>query len=462
MTGRPFEHPRRSPTADTQIDDRSPSTTRADPVIDDRRRPATRYEVLDELHRGGMGEIFLAKLVTESGFSRRVVLKGLLDPLLADDVSHDLFMREANLMAQLEHPNIVRVFDLPRIQGRPFLAMEHVRGRNLQEVIQRSAARPDVADHDAAPGLPPIVALTVMAQALRGLHSAHCLQGDDRTRLGVVHRDISPGNILMSFHGEVKVTDFGIAKLDDSPAYTAPQTIRGKAQYVAPEQVHGDRASVASDIYSAGVVLAEALMGASLWMRTTVAETLMAIVTQDRNDVLDRVLRDLPEVPGLRATLRKALATAPEDRPASALHFAESLEAVAAQIGPHPSSVDLGLYLRELFAGDADVPEGDGFGRTGLAAVVEKDRLDDERTTAPMAMFIASTPVRPEPNPAPMPALGIVSEAQGPVEGPPPVRSAFEPVPLAHDAPPQIGGLVVGIFVGASLAIVGCLIALSF
>ena len=209
-----------------------------------------------------MGEILLAQLTTPTGFSRKVVLKGLLSRLSSDDASHDLFMREAHLMSRLDHPNIVRVFDLPLLDGRPYLAMEFVRGRNLHHVIHQSAHR--------GPSMPPSFALTIISEALRGLHSAHCLHDDRGDRLGLVHRDVSPDNILISYYGEVKVTDFGIATLADSPRYTDSRAIRGKAGYVAPEQVHGQPATVASDIYAAAVVLAEMLMGRAAlgtWLR---------------------------------------------------------------------------------------------------------------------------------------------------------------------------------------------------
>ncbi|MEM7674646.1 MAG: serine/threonine-protein kinase [Myxococcota bacterium] len=481
----------RAPSTDTQIDVRS-ATIEAIPLrapsvkIEARPSPSRprdgqilpaeppRYEVVEEIHRGGMGEILLARLITPSGFSRPVVLKGLLSQLSADNVSYALFMREARLMGQLEHPNIVRVFDLPTVEGRPYLAMELVRGRNLHQVIHRSS--------QTNKQISPAIALTIVSETLRGLHCAHRLRGPDGKTLGVVHRDVSPGNILLSFHGEIKVTDFGIAKLADSPKYTGPRSIRGKARYVAPEQVQGQPATVASDIYAAGVVLAETLTGAPLWERGSVAETLMAIVTEDRADILDRILRDLPRVAGLRAVLRRTLSMNPADRPSSALQLAEILEAIVVNQGPRPTTVDIGRFLRTLFHDAPDLPQSDEVGPSGQSSAIIRDRLDEDQTAPAFSdpslgdhSLVASQPTRVgaladddtrvPPTIVPF-ATAEIAEAAAVVAplGLPVVEASNLDDRIqtleTPDASPNIGLLVTGIFIGASLAIMGCLLAL--
>lgn len=337
---------------------------------------AARYSILGSIHRGGMGEILLARVEGREGFARKVVLKGLLARLLEDDVSYQLFMREARLMAALDHPNIVRVFDLPYIAEKPYLAMEYVRGRNFHQVIQRSAAseRP----------MPVRIALHVVSEALRGLHYAHNAKDEADRPMGIIHRDVSPGNILVSFFGEVKVTDFGIAKMANAPKFTGPRSIRGKARYVAPEQVHGEQASVLSDIYSAGVVLSEALLGEPLWERSSVPETLLSIVSEEREKTIDRILADRTPVPGLRSALRGALALNPRDRFTSALHFAETLEAIARTIGGAPTHVDVGVYIRKLFSDAPDLPADDGFGSSGLPAPDFTDFIPEPKTDPTM------------------------------------------------------------------------------
>jgi serine/threonine protein kinase len=365
-----------------------------------------RYAIVGSIHRGGMGEILLARVEGPEGFSRKVVLKGLLSKLSQDDVSYQLFMHEALLMSRLDHPNIVRVFDLPRVGGKPYLAMEYLRGRNFHQVIQRAASQGKT--------VPTKIALHVVAQALRGLHYAHSQKTDEGDLLGVIHRDVSPGNLLLSFFGEVKVTDFGIAKIANSPRFTGPRSIRGKARYVAPEQVHGEPATILSDIYSAGVVLAEALLGEPLWERKTVPETLLAIVSEDREKTIDRILRRHEDVPGLSAALRGSLALRPEDRFASALQFAETLESIARAIGGTLTDVELGLYVRALFVDAPDVPHDDGFGRSGFP--VPKFEMLEEDTDSTIITLepdwikqhsIASTtrmrPTEPRVLPPPLP-----------------------------------------------------------
>lgn len=511
-----------------------------------------RYSILGSIHRGGMGEILLAKVEGHDGFSRRVVLKGLLSKLSEDDVSYQLFMREARLMANLDHPNIVRVFDLPVIGGKPYLAMEYMRGRNFHQVIQRAAQTADAC-------VPPRIALYVASQALRGLHYAHSMRDAHGRLLGVIHRDVSPGNLLASFFGEVKVTDFGIAKIADAPQFTSPRSIRGKARYVAPEQVHGSQATVLSDIYSAGVVLAEALIGEPLWERSSVPETLLAIVTEDREKTLDRILLNHESIAGVRAALRGALALNPRDRFACALQFAEVLESVAAGLGEPCTQVELGLYVRDLFHDSLDLPKEDGFGCSGYPVpkfarpreeieeetdptVVEleegwikskknmettrirpntpprepMDPADTPLLVDPLAPRVTAVPTkgptgRRVPPPPPPPGISAIRAAPLPVhkavilDPAEPAREyqfseqvrahksiyranaalpihdtdeeksrELSPLPMIkkkwlipsapgpHLSPRATGMLLVGIFVGATLAIAGCLVALTF
>jgi serine/threonine-protein kinase len=450
---------------------------------------AAQYSILGSIHRGGMGEILLARVEGREGFARKVVLKGLLARLVEDDVSYQLFMREARLMAALDHPNIVRVFDLPYIAEKPYLAMEYVRGRNFHQVIQRSSA---------SGRMPVRLALHVVSEALRGLHYAHNAKDDQGRPMGIIHRDVSPGNILVSFFGEVKVTDFGIAKIADAPKFTGPRSIRGKARYVAPEQVHGEQASVASDIYSAGVVLAEALLGEPLWERASVPETLLAIVSEDREKTIDRVLKDRPTVPGLKAALRGALALSAKERFGSALQLAETLETIARSIGGTPTHVDLGLYIRKIFRDAPDLPAAEFEDpkpeeKTDPTVITLEPEWIKEHSTRATASMRASPPPPPHVTPVlgdavipvsriratPLSAQAAVvveeigasaeysfSELVSGSTDEEPSRSIERIDPKGervHHGPTSPHGLtllVAGIFIGASLAIAGCVLAL--
>ncbi|MFO0729035.1 MAG: serine/threonine-protein kinase [Myxococcota bacterium] len=325
-----------------------------------------RYTILGAIHRGGMGEILLARAAGADGFNKKIVLKGLLPSLTSDPVSLELFRREARLMARLEHPNIVRVLDFAYVHEQPYLAMEYVRGRNLHQLIQRAKERGE--------RLPPRYALHILAEALRGIDHAHRARDEDGTPLGIIHRDVSPGNILLSFFGEVKVTDFGIAKAIGTRSLTGPRSIRGKARYAAPEVIRGESASPRSDLYAAGVVLAEALTGEPLWEKRGVSQTLIQIVSEPRDKTLERIFENIPELPGLRTVLRRMLALRPDDRFEAAIEAADAIDALIRQtagqdelervrLGSTPgalsgavSSNELGACIRRLFDDAPDLP----------------------------------------------------------------------------------------------------------
>ncbi len=334
-------------------------TRRSNPRLDSVR--GSPYRILGAIHRGGMGEVLLASAEGAHGFRRRVVLKGLLPELVEDEVSLDLFRREAMIMSRLDHPNIVRVIDFVFVDGQPFLAMEYVRGRNFQQVIQRASR--------VGERVPLGVALAVVGGVLRGLHHAHEAMDPDGQPLHVVHRDVSPGNVLLSYFGEVKVTDFGIALAEGERRHTEKAGIRGKARYLAPERVVGQPASPRSDVFAAGAVLAEALTGSALFDRKGLNATLLAILRADRQSLIDGVFADAGEVPGLRGVLSGALAKRPEDRFGSALQMAEAIAGVERASGGAMTSHELGSHLRSMF------PEADA-GERSLSLFASAESLE--------------------------------------------------------------------------------------
>lgn len=377
---------------------------------------AGRYTILGAIHRGGMGQILLARHEGAEGFHRKLVLKGLLPQLIFDEVSLELFRREAQIMARLDHPNIVRVVDFTYVDEKPYLAMEYIRGRNLHQVIQRSARFEDA--------LPPVFAAYVVAEALRGLHCAHHARDEEGRPLGVVHRDVSPGNILLSFFGEVKVVDFGIAMSADAKKYTAPKSIRGKARYAAPEVVRGRPATPRSDIHAAGVVFAEALIGEPLWERGNVADTLIAIVTESRELTVKRILAKLSAPhPRLEKILHRALALAPEDRYETAEAFADDLDELCRELGG-ASPAALGELLRRLFEGDADLPSDGGVISPDLPAL---SFCDDQRTEISVPTPDPE-PVTPNERAVHFASLPTVeARCRNPTLAPPPRRRSLRP-----------------------------------
>mgnify|MGYP001597103871 CR=1 FL=1 len=212
-----------------------------------------KYRVLRRLAHGGMGEVFLARVDGPGGFEKTLVLKRVLKKLQGDPRFIEMFLNEARVAAQLSHPNVVQIFELAELDGGYVIAMEYVEGLSLRSLM--SAVKQKHVTVSAT------MAAYVCAQALRGLHYAHLLR-DDRGRVrGVVHRDVSPENVLLGFNGAVKVADFGLARAAEAAIDHAPL---GKVTYMAPEQRLGQLIDARADQYAMGVVLSELLTGAPL------------------------------------------------------------------------------------------------------------------------------------------------------------------------------------------------------
>ncbi|MEO8846261.1 MAG: serine/threonine-protein kinase [Kofleriaceae bacterium] len=256
-----------------------------------------KYRVDTRLGGGGMAEVFLGSMLGAEGFSRKVAIKRVL-PGFSDNPSFaQMFVAEAQISAQLQHPNIVSVLDFDRDdEQRLFLVMELVEGRDLDALVSS--------------GLLPIpLVIYLISEVLRGLGHAHDLPVSDSSLRGIIHRDVSPHNVLLSWEGAVKVSDFGIAKAREASAATASLLIKGKPAYMSPEQANGEQLDGRSDLFAVGVMMWEMLVGRRLFMgedtRSTLAAVLFGQVPRPRSlrgDVpkdLERVVmklleRDLP------------------------------------------------------------------------------------------------------------------------------------------------------------------------
>ncbi|MCK6547281.1 serine/threonine protein kinase, partial [Myxococcota bacterium] len=303
-----------------------------------------RYRLVASIDKGGMGELFLAEAHAPGQAPRYVVIKRLLADLIDDDKYVAMFANEAEVMSKLDHPNIVRVFDLPVIDGTQCLAMEYVRGRNVQQILARTE---DLGQH-----IPPPVVLRAMSLVLRGLDHAHNYKLPDGRPLDLVHRDVTPGNVLVSFDGDVKLTDFGIAKHQMSAVSTTVGIVKGKARYLAPEQILGEQATPRSDVFSAAGVTLEMLTGVPVFDKGSVPKTLYAIVHGERMDV-EQALGF--RAPLLVQLLNRALATDPKQRIQTARELADGFEAAARLLGKPVDRDGTGRWLRELYA-DVDDP----------------------------------------------------------------------------------------------------------
>jgi serine/threonine protein kinase len=216
-------------------------------------RPLGRYTLLRRLATGGMAEVYLAKMAGVAGFEKNVAIKRLHPFRATGAAAGSGLIDEAKISVALTHPNIVRTFDLGRDDGAEFIVMEHVEGHDAQHVLDslrsRGACFPiDLAAH-------------VMAQVCRGLDHAHRHEDDAGRPASIIHRDVSPQNILLSFAGEVKIADFGIAQTNETRSDPGAPVIKGKYFYMSPEQTRAERLDGRSDVFSAGVVLWELLCG---------------------------------------------------------------------------------------------------------------------------------------------------------------------------------------------------------
>jgi serine/threonine protein kinase len=279
-------------------------------ALDDTPVPRGRigkYEVVTPLGTGGMAQVLVARARGPEGLGRLVALKRILPHLSADRTIVQQFLDEARIGLRLSHPNLVHVYDFGEAQGAYYIAMELVRGVDLDRLI-RALKGP----------LEPAQAVAVVVQALQGLHAAHGLKGEDGAPLQLVHRDLSPHNLMVGFDGRVKVLDFGVAKARAQRTMTLPGIVKGKPLYMSPEQARGHRLDARSDLFSMGLILYEALTGRRAFDRGDELASMQAICDErlTRPDGLPLPLWDVLEV---------ALAKTPQARFGSAQEMAERL-----------------------------------------------------------------------------------------------------------------------------------------
>ena len=300
--------------------------------------PARRYRIERYLTEGGMGAIYVGKKLGPSGFEKEVVLKQLLPEYTARPEFRDLFFREAKISATLDHANIVHVFDLVESDESLFIVMEYVRGVDLRTIIRRSKLR--------RRELSPAAALHITLEVLAGLSYAHNRRTQTGASMAIIHRDVSPSNILCSVQGEVKLSDFGIAKA--ATHSSAFYRVRGKVGYMSPEQARSQPIDHRTDLYSVAVCLYEALTAERLFVGdlSTPADVIYAqtIVPPSQKR------KGLPTA--LDVVLSTALSADPADRYQDSVAFADALRQVAHRHGLLYSAPQLGEHLRHILGSD--------------------------------------------------------------------------------------------------------------
>jgi serine/threonine protein kinase len=337
-------------------------------MVDAGGAPIERYAVTGHLSEGGMGQIFVGKKLGAGGFEMEVVLKQLLPEFTQQEEFLDLFIREAKLSATLDHANIVHTIDFVTYGGEYFIVMEYLPGGDLRTLLKKAKRR--------GRRFSPAAAIRICREVLSALAYAHVKRDFDGQPLKLIHRDVSPSNILVSYAGEVKLTDFGIAKAatHNSLFYK----VKGKIGYMSPEQAKSEPLDHRSDLYSLAVCLHEAMTGERLFVHAGLTTSADEIYSQS----VPAVSRKVPGLtPDLDAIMAKALALSPDRRFQTAGEFQEALTRCAHRNGLLMSAPDLAEELRaacgdfEQWRNEDDDEEASDAPRAGTEVY---DAVDDE------------------------------------------------------------------------------------
>ncbi|MBN1207706.1 MAG: serine/threonine protein kinase [Myxococcaceae bacterium] len=298
-----------------------------------------KYQLVKRLAMGGMAQIYLARRLAPEASQELVVVKRILPHLGENKEFVQMFLDEAKIAARLAHPNIVAIYDLGAQDDSFFIAMEYIHGEDVRRIFKRAAAM--------ELELPVPLAVRIVIGVCAGLDYAHKKTDPSGKPLNIVHRDISPQNILVSFQGGVKVVDFGIAKAADQATVTRSGVLKGKYSYMSPEQASGKRVDCRSDVFALGVVLYEVLTGTRLFKRSTDMATLSAVAecsVTPPSQVNPRVPADLDPI------VMKALAKEPDARYSEALQLQVALEAWLSARKLASTTADLAAFMREVYA----------------------------------------------------------------------------------------------------------------
>ena len=361
-----------------------------------------KYRLVAKLGQGGMAEVFLAAHQDPPGFQKLVVIKRLKGAIAADPELSAMFLDEARIAARLNHPHLVHAHELGSVEDQHYLAMEYLDGQPLDRIIHRLGHEGRLA-----------IYLAILSDALAGLHHAHELCDFDGKPLNVVHRDVSPHNIFVTYAGQVKVVDFGIAKwASRSAEATSTGVVKGKISYMAPEQALSAPLDRRADLFAVGVILWEAAAGERFWEGLSEVQILQRMAFGDMPD-LGRRRPDARD--DLQRICGRALSVEPAGRYATAAEMRDAIEALLAELGRRPTAAEIGQLVAEAFADrrvEAKEIIGEQLGRLRAdeAAIVDEESLPvlDDRA-GPVSVRGRSASQRREPAPpaAPTPASPV-------------------------------------------------------
>jgi eukaryotic-like serine/threonine-protein kinase len=288
-----------------------------------------------------MAEIWLARISGAAGFEKLVVIKRLLDELAVNPEYVEMFLDEARINARLSHSNVVQVLELGQVEGKYFMAMEYVAGLSVAQVGKKTTQR--LGD------VPQAVACGIVAQACAGLHYAHERVLPDGKPLDIIHRDVSPQNLILTFEGLVKVVDFGIAKAEGRTHKTRAGLVKGKSSYMSPEQCLGLPLDRRTDVFALGIVLYELATARRLFKRASPYQTFEAITKHDippPRELNPKLSREV------EAVIHRALAKRPQDRFNTAGEMQEALEQAMHKTGLRGARTDLEKFVDQTFANE--------------------------------------------------------------------------------------------------------------
>jgi len=385
-----------------------------------------RYQLIRKLAMGGMAEIYLAKQKGIEGFEKTLVVKRILPHLSENEDFVRMFRQEARTAARLNHANIAQIFDLGKEEetGAEYIAMEFIHGEDVRRISKQAEA--------LGREIPLGLVMRIVADACAGLDYAHKHSDENGRPLDIVHRDVSPQNILVSFDGSVKVVDFGIAKAADQATVTQSGVLKGKYSYMSPEQAAGQRVDCRTDVFAIGVVLWELLTGARLFKRASDVATLNA-VAECRVDPPSSVNPSLP--PDVDDLVMRALARDLNERYQEALQLQVAIEDWLVRNQQAASSAHLAAFMQDLYAerlAEESRLSESGVGRSKLSRSLQQLREDEnlKRPSGPKARLVS----RQEE--------GVSSKEATSAVRPSRIRSGFTPslrtaTPSKREAPRQ-------------------------
>jgi TonB family protein len=414
------------------------------PVLSDQSQPEEaededgirfgEYVLLEKIATGGMAEVWKARMRGVEGFQKTVAIKKILPHMSDNEEFLTMFVDEAKLAAQLSHNNIIHIYELGKQDDSYFIAMEYIDGEDLKSILKRGSETMQPVSTE--------LALFIASKIASALDYAHRRKDFDERALGLVHRDVSPQNVLISYEGDIKLCDFGIAKAASKASHTMAGALKGKLQYMSPEQAWGRTIDKRSDIFALAAVLFELLTGQKLFVgdsELSVLEQVREARVKAPSSVNDEVPAEVDQI------VLKALAKEPGDRYQTAGDMARDLEQILYTFRPAPTSADLAIHMHRLFVEAPPVVPSMPIPDEMPASVVEPVSTEpvalvpEQAEPEPVAPAPEPEPPTPEPEPVPEPVP--VMETTEPEE-----EKKFPIVPVSIAAVVLIAAIGVGAF----------------